>query len=199
MSRPEERTRIDAENARRAKQDIILSPGDTSEDEIPAEPEDDILLLKNKGVSFSTTFPPYSISDGSLRVADIRNRAAMWRGVGYDQIKLLYGGQQLKDDMASARGYGLKDQSEIFVITENYGLVESSSGRDSDEQEGEDRGRQRVEEAVDERDERPHSMKRASASPYISSLVDPPNHALTSPSIATQSFYRLQQSRLHQT
>jgi len=46
-----------------------------------------------------------------------------------------------------------------------------------------------------------HSMNRASASPSISSLVDPPNHALTSPSIATQSFYQQQQqqSRLHQT
>ncbi|KAH7369875.1 hypothetical protein BKA65DRAFT_6868 [Rhexocercosporidium sp. MPI-PUGE-AT-0058] len=45
----------------------------------------------------------------------------------------------------------------------------------------------------------PHSMNRASASPSISSLVDPPNHALTSPSIATQSFYQQQQSRFNQT
>ncbi|CZS92596.1 hypothetical protein WAI453_006664 [Rhynchosporium graminicola] len=44
-----------------------------------------------------------------------------------------------------------------------------------------------------------HSINRASASPSISSLVDPPNHALASPSIATQSFYQHQQSRFHQT
>lgn len=45
----------------------------------------------------------------------------------------------------------------------------------------------------------PHSMNRASASPSISSLVDPPNHALTSPSIAAQSFFnQQQQARLHQ-
>ncbi|KAH6682666.1 hypothetical protein B0J14DRAFT_130047 [Halenospora varia] len=42
------------------------------------------------------------------------------------------------------------------------------------------------------------SMNRASASPSISSLVDPPNHALTSPSIAAQSFFNQQQARLHQ-
>ncbi|TVY31702.1 hypothetical protein LSUB1_G007531 [Lachnellula subtilissima] len=41
-----------------------------------------------------------------------------------------------------------------------------------------------------------HSMNRASASPSISSLVDPPNQSLTSPSIAAQSFFN-QQQRLH--
>lgn len=44
----------------------------------------------------------------------------------------------------------------------------------------------------------PHSMNRASASPSISSLVDPPNQALASPSIAAQSFFnQQQQARLH--
>jgi hypothetical protein len=42
----------------------------------------------------------------------------------------------------------------------------------------------------------PPSMNRASASPSISSLVDPPNQALTSPSIAAQSFFNQQQLRL---
>ncbi|TVY49198.1 hypothetical protein LOCC1_G000668 [Lachnellula occidentalis] len=42
----------------------------------------------------------------------------------------------------------------------------------------------------------PHAMNRASASPSIASLVDPPNQALTSPSIAAQSFFN-QQQRLH--
>lgn len=45
----------------------------------------------------------------------------------------------------------------------------------------------------------PQTMNRASASPSISSLVDPPNQALTSPSIATQSFFNQQQARLYQT
>jgi len=45
----------------------------------------------------------------------------------------------------------------------------------------------------------PHSVNRASASPSISSLVDPPNQALTSPSIAAQSFFnqQQQQARFH--
>jgi hypothetical protein len=41
----------------------------------------------------------------------------------------------------------------------------------------------------------PHSVNRASASPSIASLVDPPNQALTSPSIATQSFFNQQQQQ----
>jgi hypothetical protein len=41
-------------------------------------------------------------------------------------------------------------------------------------------------------------MNRASASPSISSLVDPPNQALTSPSIATQSFFHQQQQARYQ-
>lgn len=44
----------------------------------------------------------------------------------------------------------------------------------------------------------PPSMNRASASPSISSLVDPPSHAMQSPSVATQSFFNQQQSRLQQ-
>ncbi|EKD15078.1 histone promoter control 2 [Drepanopeziza brunnea f. sp. 'multigermtubi' MB_m1] len=51
----------------------------------------------------------------------------------------------------------------------------------------------------------PHALNRASASPSISSLVDPPNQSLTSPSVATQSFFnqqqqqqQQQQARLHQ-
>jgi hypothetical protein len=44
----------------------------------------------------------------------------------------------------------------------------------------------------------PHSMNRASASPSISSLVDPPNQPLASPSVAAQSFFhQQQQARLH--
>ena len=41
----------------------------------------------------------------------------------------------------------------------------------------------------------PQTMNRASASPSISSLVDPPNQALTSPSIAAQSFFNQQQQQ----
>ena len=45
----------------------------------------------------------------------------------------------------------------------------------------------------------PQSVNRASASPSISSLVDPPNQSLTSPSIAAQSFFnqQQQQARFH--
>lgn len=43
----------------------------------------------------------------------------------------------------------------------------------------------------------PYSTNRASASPSISSLVDPPNQSLTSPSIAAQSFFNQQQRLQH--
>ncbi|KAG9246175.1 hypothetical protein BJ878DRAFT_498141 [Calycina marina] len=45
----------------------------------------------------------------------------------------------------------------------------------------------------------PHPTNHASASPSISSLVDPPNQPLASPSIATQSFFNQQQQQLLRT
>ncbi|KYK57169.1 BAG domain protein [Drechmeria coniospora] len=82
-------------------------------------PEDDILILKNKGATYPANFPAYSIGDGKLRVNDVRDRIGLLMGLSdraTRRIKLLYKGKQLKEPAAAVRDYGVKNRSELMAV-----------------------------------------------------------------------------------
>ncbi|KAI1437432.1 BAG domain-containing protein [Xylaria sp. CBS 124048] len=81
--------------------------------------EDDVLLIKMKGVTYAERFPAYSISDGRLTVRDVRDRAALLMDLSSrraSRIKMLYKGRNLKEYDIPIRDYGVKNNSELLVV-----------------------------------------------------------------------------------
>ncbi|KAK0383898.1 hypothetical protein NLU13_7990 [Sarocladium strictum] len=99
------------------------------------DPDDDVLLIKNKGVIYPTQFPAYSIGDGKLRVVDVRNRICVMMDLPQrfaNRIKLLYKGKQLKDASAPVREYGVKNKSEVMAVLPE-GEVAGSTSEEEEE------------------------------------------------------------------
>ncbi|KAK1566198.1 BAG domain-containing protein [Colletotrichum navitas] len=101
-----------------------------------AVPEDDVLLIKNNGVTYPAHFPAYAIGDGKLRVRDVRDRVGVMLELSDRRIrrtKLLYKGRQLKEPAAPVRDYGVKNNSEVLVVLPD-GDVDAESSDGSDEE-----------------------------------------------------------------
>ena len=85
----------------------------------PPNPEDDVLIIKNRGVTYPCHFPAYVIGDGKLRVRDVRDRVGVMMELserGTRRIKLLYKGRQLKEPASPVRDYGVKNKSELMAV-----------------------------------------------------------------------------------
>ncbi|ORY70950.1 BAG domain-containing protein [Pseudomassariella vexata] len=92
--------------------------------------EDDILLIKSKGVTYPNNFPPYSIGEGRLLVQDVRDRVGLVMGISERRsrrVKMLYKGRHLKDSDAPINGYGVKNNSEILIVIPEGKLSDDDS------------------------------------------------------------------------
>ncbi|KAL5336500.1 hypothetical protein BJX70DRAFT_279683 [Aspergillus crustosus] len=79
--------------------------------------EPDVLLLIHRKVTYELHFPPYSLSDGTLSIGQLRQSAAeVTHTADPNRIKLLYKGKLLDDDILPCRVEGLKQQSEILCV-----------------------------------------------------------------------------------
>ncbi|KAK4246100.1 hypothetical protein C7999DRAFT_42414 [Corynascus novoguineensis] len=97
-------------------------------------PEDDILLIKHQGVNYPEHFPAYSIGDGKLLVSDLRERIRMMLDLSERQakrIKLYYKGRRLKKGDLPLCEYGVKNNSEILMVT---GEPNRGSGSETSEE-----------------------------------------------------------------
>ena len=82
-------------------------------------PDDDVLIIKNRGIIYPAHFPAYSIGDGKLIVEDVRERVGLLMDLSdrtRRRVKLLYKGKQLKDPHAPVREYGCKNKSELLAV-----------------------------------------------------------------------------------
>ncbi|KAK3326146.1 BAG domain-containing protein [Apodospora peruviana] len=97
-------------------------------------PEDDIMLIKHRSVTYPEHFPAYSIGDGKLLVSDVIERVIDVLRLPErhsHRIRLFYKGRELKILDAPVRQYGVKNNSEVMVS-----VVDSvpDSGSDSSEE-----------------------------------------------------------------
>lgn len=85
-----------------------------------AEPQElapDILILKHKGATYPLHFEAFDISEGHLKVGELRRFAAKELKVDDPRrVKLLYKGKSLREDRHACKEEGLKQNSELVCV-----------------------------------------------------------------------------------
>ncbi|KAK7229495.1 hypothetical protein V2G26_001665 [Clonostachys chloroleuca] len=101
--------------------DVVARPsGKSRRDKLPSgsqEPEDDVLLVKHKGITYPLYFPAYSIGDDKLAVTDLKARLGIIMELTESQVRnitLLYKGKQLYHLENPVREYGVKNRNEVL-------------------------------------------------------------------------------------
>ncbi|KAI0835823.1 BAG domain-containing protein [Hypoxylon sp. FL0890] len=98
--------------------------------------DDDILLIKNKGVTYPVHFPAYSIGDGKLLVGDVRKRIGLVMDLSdrrTRRMKMLYKGRHLKEQDVPIRDYGVKNNSELLVVVPEGKISDEEDESSSEE------------------------------------------------------------------
>lgn len=98
--------------------------------------EDDVLLIKNKAVTYPVHFPAYSIGDGKLHVSDVRDRVGLVMDLSDRRsrhMKMYYKGRHLKEQNVPIRDYGVKNNSELLVMVPE-GRLGDEDGESSSEE-----------------------------------------------------------------
>ncbi|KAF4121941.1 BAG domain [Geosmithia morbida] len=114
-------------------QDIDAPTTDSYYDQRPPSPQpvsDDVLLIKNRGVTYPAHFPKRSLADGKVLVQDVAERIVLMMGLPNrvtSSIKLLYKGKKMSDPGAPVWRYGVKNKSEIMAIVPDGALDNSGS------------------------------------------------------------------------
>ena len=101
---------------------------DKNEDVAP-----DQIILKHKGSTYPLHFKAFSISEGDLKVRDLRRAAAHELDVSDPRrVKLLYKGKQMRDDHSSCKHENLKQNSEVLCVVSTEPARSSSSDSESE-------------------------------------------------------------------
>ncbi|KAI8959253.1 BAG domain-containing protein [Daldinia sp. FL1419] len=103
---------------------------------VPANLDDDVLLIKHEGITYPVHFPAYSIGDGKLLVKDVRLRVGLVMDLSdrrTKRMKMFYKGRQLMEQEVPIRDYGVKNNSELMVRVPEGRLSDEDEESSSEE------------------------------------------------------------------
>ncbi|KAF3065375.1 putative bag domain-containing protein [Daldinia childiae] len=153
----------------------------------PANLDDDVLLIKNKGVTYPVHFPAYSIGDGKLLVRDVRVRVGLVMDLSdrrTHRMKMLYKGRQLTEQDVPIRDYGVKNNSELLVVVPEGKLSDEDDESSSEEV------------IVTEDQQKPKKAKKNKGRKKKRDRIDPPRK-VSSPAVPSGPKDKLDAIRSH--